>query len=129
MTKSIFAGLVSGFGMWVVGGLWHNLILPSFNENFKAHHEGLGVTLIAYIILAILMVIIFNIIERRGNTIMEGLKLGILVGIMWVFPHGLVMAATHDSSILYEIKNTIYHIFEQGIGGIILSLFYLRSEK
>ena len=111
MTKSIFAGLVSGFGMWVVGGLWHNLILPSINENIKAHHDGFAITLIAYLILAFLMVIIFNIIERRDNTIMKGLKLGIIIGILWVFPHGLTMAATHNSSIMYEIKkHNLSHI-------------------
>lgn len=120
----ISSTLVSGMGMWVVGGLWHNLILPSFNDKIEAHHDGLGITLIAYFILAFLMLYIYLLIDKKNYSIVEGLKLGIIVGILWVFPHGLAMAATHDTSISYEIKNTFYHIFEQGIGGIIISLVY-----
>jgi hypothetical protein len=47
--KSIFfATLLSGSGMWVTGGLYHNLILPAMNEKIQPHHEGLGITLLAY---------------------------------------------------------------------------------
>lgn len=56
--KLVIATLTGGFAMWTIGGLWHNLVLPSFNKNIQAHHEGLGITLIAYFILALLMVYI-----------------------------------------------------------------------
>ena len=48
------------------------------------------------------------------------LKIGAIIGVLWVFPHGLTMAAVHESSISYQITNTMYHIIEQGIGGIII---------
>jgi hypothetical protein len=31
------------------------------------------------------------------------------------------LAGAHDTSIIYEIKNTLYHMVEQGIGGIIIA--------
>ena len=49
--KLFIATAVGGLGMWIVAGLWHNLLLPIINENATAHHEGLGIGLIAYIIL------------------------------------------------------------------------------
>ena len=52
----------------------------------------------------------------------KGLKIGIIIGILWVFPHGLAMAGVHGISIVYEIKNTIYHMIEQRIGGIIIGV-------
>ena len=122
--KLLLSTIASGLGMWIIGGLWHNLILSNVSSNVEAHHEGLGITLIAYFILALIMVYFYSFIYKIDNSVVKGLKLGVLVGILWVFPHGLAMAGTHDTSILYEMKNTLYHVFEQGIGGIIISLVY-----
>jgi hypothetical protein len=117
----IIATLASGLGMWIVGGLWHNLILPSVNSKVEAHHEGIGIMLIAYFCLSFLMVYLYLQINNSTYTVFNGLKLGVIIGILWVFPHGLAMAGTHETSILYEFENTLYHIFEQGVGGIIIS--------
>jgi hypothetical protein len=122
------ATLTCGITMWIIAGLWHNLILPAITENVEAHHEGIGIMLIAYIILAFLMTWLFTLIPSDNSTpLLNGLKLGIIAGILWVFPHGLVMAGAHGTSIFYEIKNTLWHIVEQGIGGIVIALFYLKK--
>ena len=123
----IISSVLTGFIMWVVGGLYHNLILPSVNQNMHPHHEGLGITLIAYILLGFFMNYFYvNSLENK-NSLAKGIKIGVLVGILWVFPHGLTMAAVHESSILYQITNTLYHILEQGIGGVMIfiSLKYI----
>ena len=125
----VIATLASGLGMWIIGGLWHNLILPSVNSNLEAHHEGIGIMLIAYFILAFLMVYLYSLVYKTNHSMVNGLKLGVLIGILWVFPHGLAMAGTHETSILYEFKNTLYHIFEQGVGGIIISAIFGYSSK
>jgi hypothetical protein len=120
--RFIIAVLVGGFAMWVIAGLWHNLILPFFSEDIEAHHEGLLLMLIAYFILSLLMTYIYFISYRGGNRVLAGLKIGIVIGILWVFPHGLAMAGAHGTSVLYEINNALWHIVEQGIGGIIIAL-------
>ena len=71
LVLSTFAG---GFGMWVVGGLWHNLILPNFSDTVEAHHDGLGITLIAYFILAFLMAYIYLLIYKGNDSVFNGLK-------------------------------------------------------
>lgn len=116
----LISSVLSGFTMWVVGGLYHNLIMPAVNENMHPHHEGLGITLIAYILLGLFMSYFYLNSRENGDSLMKGLKIGVIVGILWVFPHGLTMAAVHDSSISYEVGNTLYHIIEQGIGGMML---------
>jgi len=108
--------------MWIVAGLWHNLLLPVIDKNVEAHHEGIGILLIAYFILAFLMVYLFELIQKKHHYIYEGLRIGIVIGILWVFPHGLAMAGAHNTSIFYEIKNAIWHIIEQGIGGIVIAV-------
>lgn len=41
-----------GFSMWVIAGLWHNLILTKFyTHETEATHKGIGILLIAYLIL------------------------------------------------------------------------------
>ena len=128
--KLLLSTLAGGFAMWVVGGLWHNLILPIFDSNVQAHHDGLVIVLISYFILAFLMAYLFLLsYQEHKSVIGEGLKIGVLVGILWVFPHGLAMAGTHDTSIVYEIQNTLYHMVEQGIGGVIIAFIMVRRNR
>jgi len=119
--RSAIAVIASGFAMWVMAGLWHNLVLPAFNSDVKAHHEGIFIMLIAYFILAGFMTYIYSEIKKK-NKISSGLKTGILIGILWVLPHGLAMAGAHQTSILYEFQNAFWHLFEQAIGGLVIGM-------
>jgi len=116
----IISSVFSGFIMWVVGGLYHNLVMPAVNNNMHPHHEGLGIALIAYILLGFFMSYFYVNSKQTGDSLIKGIKIGVIIGILWVLPHGLTMAAVHESSISYEFTNTLYHIIEQGIGGIIV---------
>jgi hypothetical protein len=122
ITKIIVSTISGGLIMWITAGLWHNLILPNLNKNLEAHHKGLGLMLLAYLILAFLMTTIYAFKLKTSKPVVEGIKVGVILGILWVFPHGLAMAGSHDTSIIYEIKNAVYHIFEQGLGGIVIAL-------
>lgn len=123
------SSIASGFIMWVVGGLYHNLIMPAVNENVHPHHEGLGITLIAYILLGLFISYFYQKSDDKKETLVKGLRIGIIIGVLWVFPHGLTMAAVHESSIMYEIKNTIYHVVEQGIGGVIVFMVFRNISR
>ena len=123
------ASLASAIVMWVLAGLWHNLILPAFNKKIEAHHEGLVLMFAAYCLLALLITIFFVLLNPEQKTRVGGLKLGILCGIIWVLPHGLTMAAAHDTSILYEFKNALWHVFEQGIGGLVIEFLFMKRNK
>jgi len=125
----ITSSVLSGFIMWVIGGLYHNLIIPSINEDVHPHHEGLGITLIAYILLGLLMSYFYMNSKEIEDSLLKGIKIGVIIGILWVFPHGLTMAAVHESSISYQITNSLYHIIEQGIGGIIIFLVFRYIVK
>ena len=119
--KTFLATIASGLAMWVVAGLWHNLVLPAVNSSAEAHHEGLIEMLIAYLILAGLMTYFYTT-ARKDRVFAAGLLTGVLVGFLWVFPHGLTMAGAHQTPILTEMKNAIWHCFEQGVGGVIIAL-------
>lgn len=125
--KFAAATLAGGVGMWVVAGLWHNLIMPALYKGTHATHEGIGILLLAYIVLALIMAYIYPLGYKGGKPILEGLRFGMIIGILWVFPHELAMMGAHEGkSILYVLQNSGWHIIEQGIGGIIIGLIYGR---
>ncbi len=124
LVKPGIATLACGVGMWVVAGIWHNLIMANLYADTHATHEGLGILLIAYFVLALLMSYMYPLGYKGKSPIVEGLRFGVIIGVLWVFPHGLAMAGAHNTSIIYEIKNAIWHTVEQGIGGVIVALVY-----
>jgi len=75
--KFLLSTLLSGFGMWVIAGVYHNLILPTLSEELKPHHEGLGIGLIAYFILALLITYVYQRFHRSSESILSGLEVGI----------------------------------------------------
>ena len=108
--------------MWIVAGLWHNLVLPLVSETAEVHQGGLAIMLLAYVLLGLSMTS-FSMTSIKGEKpLWNGAKLGAIVGILWVFPHGLTMAAAHDTSIWYELHNALWHIVEQGAGGLVIAL-------
>ena len=115
--------------MCLLAGLWHKLLMVQFYASeVDATHEGTGIIFIAYIILGILMAYLYPLIYKGGKPAVEGIKIGIVIGILWVFPHELAMAGAHGESISYVFKNAIWHIFEQGVGGLIIGLVYGKLQ-
>jgi hypothetical protein len=125
--KLILSTLGGSFTMWLLAGLWHQLIMAGFyKQETHASHEGTGIILIAYVILGLLMALIYPIGYKGKPPWIEGLRFGALVGILWVFPHELAMAGAHGGAIGYVVKNALWHIFEQGAGGIVIGVIYGR---
>lgn len=119
--KAALTVLATGFAMWVAAGLWHNLIVPSFYAQAgHASHEGIGVLLIAYLILAGFMLTIYARApgERSWRA---GLGVGVFVGVLWVFPHELALAGAHGEPLAYVFGNAAWHAVEQGLGGLVLA--------
>lgn len=130
-SRSVLAILNGGLVMWFLAGIWHNLVLPALDKNIHPHHKGLFIGLLGYLVLAVLMGYLYSELIRYAphrGVIPTGRKIGIITGILWVFPHGLVMAGIHETSLLYEVKNTLWHLVEQGLGGIIIALVMQRER-
>jgi hypothetical protein len=127
LKKFALATLLTGFGMWIVAGLWHNLIMPRLYEDVHATHEGIGLLLVAYFILAGFMTYLYPHIYSGEKPVSDGLKFGVIIGLLWVFPHDIAMAGAHETSIVYAVKNGLWHMVEQGIGGIIIATVLRKS--
>lgn len=127
--KLALATLAGGAAMWLLAGLWHKLIMAQFYAHeTEATHEGTGIILVAYLVLGVLMAYMYPLGYKGGRPAVEGLRFGIVIGLLWVFPHELAMAGAHGESILYVLKNAAWHVVEQGVGGIVVGLIYGRGQ-
>ena len=127
--KLVLATLTGCASMWLLAGLWHEILMVQFyTDKTSATHEGTGIILLAYLILALIMAYVYPLGYKGGQPAIEGLKFGVVIGLLWVFPHELAMAGAHGDSISYVLKNAAWHMVEQGFGGIIIGLLYGRGQ-
>ncbi len=60
---------------------------------------------------------------------MDGLKFGVVIGILWVVPYALI---SYGVITIYSKKAifmyAIYHLVEQGAGGIVIALIYGKAS-
>lgn len=126
----LFAALAAGIGMWILAGIWHEIIaLAFYTEENKTAHEGLGILFAAYLVLGLLMAYLYPLGYKGGKPVIEGFRFGLVIGLLWVFPHGLAMAGAHGESLSYVFKNSAWHMVEQGFGGIIIALVFSKMSN
>ncbi|OGH04718.1 MAG: hypothetical protein A2600_02875 [Candidatus Lambdaproteobacteria bacterium RIFOXYD1_FULL_56_27] len=124
------AALASAVVMMLTAGLWHEVIMAHFYEaETGAKHEGTGLILVSYLILGGLMSYFYRPNRIKTGTILQGLWFGALMGVLWVFPHELAMAGAHSEPLGYVFKNGLWHVVEQGVGGVVISWIYSRGDQ
>lgn len=111
--------------MWLLAAIWHKLLMTQFYiEVTTATHEGTVIIFIAYLILAVLMLLLYPRKPWFRNNLISCLLSGAVVGLLWVFPHELAMAGANSEPLGYVFINAAWHMVEQGMGGIVIALFF-----
>lgn len=125
MLMATAAGFMVMFGL---AGLWHMLLMADF---YQDHTLGNQLTepqaayiALGYLVLALLMSYVYPVGYKGGSAVSEGLKFGLVMGLIWVLPHGLVMHGVVESSAQLLVIDSIWHLAEEGIGGIVIGLVY-----
>ena len=131
--KLLMAGLASAVVMFLLGGGWHMALMGDFYTNHStsvAKDPANIIYIVAgYFVLGFIMSYIYPQGYKGGTPWMEGLKFGLIIGIIWVLPHGLILYAVIESSdrTLMGV-DTAWHLVEQGIGGIVIAMIYGRGS-
>ena len=131
--KCIIATIAGFVVMFLLAGLWHMLIMGNFYDShsyFPARETptmeyiGLG-----YLILALLMAYIYPKGYSGGSPVKEGAIFGGFMGLLWILPFSIVLHGVFISGTKTLILvDAIWHIIEEGIGGILIGVIYGRKE-
>jgi len=132
MSKKMLLAFIASFvAMFLLAFAWHQPIMGEW----YADNVGLVPTArtepivwmiaLGYAVLAFMMSYIYPKGMEGGSPLMEGFKFGALMGILWVIPHSIVLyGVTMANSRDLVIVDGLWHIVEQGIGGVIIAYIY-----
>lgn len=98
-----------------------------YTQETHASHQGVGIVLVAYLILGLLIAYLFPVSKLGTQPIVAGLIFGTVIGLLWVFPHELAMAGAHGRPLGYVFKNAAWHIVEQAVGGLVIALVVTKT--
>ena len=127
LALSACAGLVV---MLVLSWIWHVLVMDDyFRSEFggvmRADYDYLFIVL-GYVVLALLMAYIYPLGYQSGPPEREGLRFGVLIGLLWVLPASLVGLGGLNLSLNGIMVDAVWHLLEQGAGGVAIASAYQR---
>ena len=137
LKKCVFATIAAAIVMVLLAGLWYEILM----KDWYADHPGMSELILrakplllyiglGYLVLAALMAYIYPKGIEGTNKVINGLKFGALMGLLWIFPIHLVLYGVTEVFSLSVIGvDTLWHIVEQGIGGLIIALIYGTPKK
>ena len=126
--KFLGAAVGGAIVMWLLGGGWHMLIMSEYYAGNSVAEPlaepRMPFIIIGYVILALLMSYIYPK-GYSGGGVVEGLKFGVLMGLVWVLPHAVILHGVYYGATgKLILVDAIWHLVEQGIGGIVIALIY-----
>jgi hypothetical protein len=127
--KKLLIAFVAGFVvMFLLAGLWHMVIMSDFyfSSDLNLREQPLmGYITLGYLVLALLMAYVYPKGYAGGAPVKEGLKFGVLFGLIWILPHSLALFGFSSATTGVQlIVDAIWHLVEQGSGGIVIALVY-----
>jgi len=128
-----FSMAVAGgfFAMFILSGLWHRVILKSFyTEHLTSTlaEPNILFIVLGYLILAALMAYLYPLGYKGGSPLKEGLRFGIIIGLLWYLPFNVIMIGVVGKSGTLVVVDGLWRLVEQGVGGIVIGYFY-RSKN
>ena len=126
--KKFFLAALAGFVVqFLLGGLWHMVIMGSKYDELLAHVSretpNMGFIAVGVLVLSILMAYMYPHGYKGGPPVKEGMKFGIIIGILWVIPLQLIFVGASNYP-LGVVFLELWHVVEQAIGGIVIALVY-----
>lgn len=130
-TKKMMMAWLGGFlVMFVMGGIWHDVVVGDYNmtayaevnlseEDFSLAYIGIG-----YLIFTFMMAYMYPIGYGGGSALNEGMKFGIMMGIIMSFPRAFIYAGAYKMPLIANLYDGTYHLIEIAIGGIVIAKIY-----
>jgi len=130
--KWFLAGLAGFAVMFALSGLWYMVLMSKF---YRAQDQGIMreqfnflFIVLGYIVLAFLMSLIYPVGYKGGSPAKEGLRFGVLIGLVVWLTANLTIHGVLKNTLASALVDSVWHIVEQGIGGIAIALVYGKSS-
>lgn len=130
MDKKLLSSFVGAFVvMYAIGFLFHVIIAEEYIkmifENVVkpgAHHENMWGITVDYLIVALAMAWIYPKGYASGSPVAEGLRFGLIIGILVHISAAFGLSATMDISLGGILGDKMWHVVETIFGGITIGL-------
>ena len=126
--KWFLAGLLGFVVMFILSGLWYMLIMDAF---YRAQVGALmreqycfTFIVLGYLVMAFLMSYIYPIGYKGGPAVKEGVRFGVLIGLLVWLSTNLVVYGAHNMTLCATLVDSAWHVVEEGIGGLVIALVY-----
>jgi len=126
--KWFLAGLVGFVVMFVLSGLWYMLIMDAFYREqvgalMREQYNFIFIVL-GYLVMAFLMSYIYPIGYKGDSPAKEGLRFGVLIGLLVWLSSNLILYGAHNITLSATLVDSGWHVVEEGIGGLVIALVY-----
>ena len=126
--KWFLAGLVGFVVMFILSGLWYMLIMDAFYREqvgglMREQYNFIFIVL-GYLVMAFLMSYIYPIGYKGGSPAKEGLRFGVLIGLLVWLSSNLILYGAHNMTLSATLVDSGWHVVEEGIGGLVIALVY-----
>jgi hypothetical protein len=118
--------------MSILGWLWHRVILRGFYvEHLPSALPEPNVlfVLLGFLILAILMAYLYPLGYKGGSPLKEGLRFGVIIGLLWFLPLSVIMVGVVGKSGTLVVVDGLWRLVEQGVGGIVIGYVYRSKDS
>lgn len=128
--RFVLATLAAFFVMFALAGVFNQILIKDFVRNNIASSilRETPVTssiVLGYLLLSVFMSYLYPIFARPGqSTLVQGVKFGALMGLLWMFPFNLVLHGNYNFPAVALLIDTGWALLEQGLGGVVIALVY-----
>jgi len=127
-SKYIYAARASFLAMFVLSTIWYLFLMADF---FAQHRPAIAraaaliqYIVLGYLILAALMTFVYQMTNKTGRPAAHGFKVGALLGLIYFFPLSFGLYAIWQISAPAFLVDSLWHLFEQGVGGVVFAQIY-----
>jgi len=128
--KMIGAWLGSFLVMFLLSYVWYDALMGEFyaknysNINLPMEDFSMPLIIVGYLIQAFMLAYIFPIGFGGGPAVKEGLRFGVILGVLFGLPGAFIFAAVYKMPLEANLIDAIYHIVEFAAGGIVIAKVY-----
>lgn len=130
-TKKYLLATITGLiVMFVLAYVGHTLLLESMFESspmdaIAKEMPSIPGIAVAYLVLSLLMAYMYPKGVEGGSVMGNGLRFGLLVGLLFSVPISIIMYSTIEGgTVTMIVAEGVWHMIEQGAGGIAMAYVY-----